>query len=280
MAWKIKNSAGKWEEFESQTLHNSLAQAGADQVVIEKIIDAIVSAPELRSTEDIFELTYAYLKFFNRSVAARYRLKQALGELGPHPQVFVQYVAKIFAEQEYTVREAHTLKGRCVDHETQLIIEKNDRRYIIQCTLKKRGTTTDITSVLQLKALFDDLSAQWAEAEQPHLVSDGALLVTNSRFTSQAIEFGTCVGLQLLGWDYPGTDNLADMIHSLGLYPITCLTGLTKTQKIILVQKNILLCRELRSRRNLLRKIQVPQEHRKRVLNECKELSIPGHMRE
>ncbi len=276
MAKSIKSSTGKWEKFSSDRYQASLINASVPSDLIEKLITQIEEAPEIRSSKDIYDYTYTYLKIVDRSLAARYSLKQALHQLGFHPPAFMQFIGKMFMEQDYTVRMEHTLKGQCIDHDTDIIIDRNTDRYLIKCIYKKEpGQHTNISSVLSIKALFDDLSDRWQQTQEPALVCNKAWLITNARITPKAISFASCSNIELLGWDYPDKANLATMIQAHGLYPISCLTGLTKTQKIILIQKNFLLCKELRNRRDLLKKIQVPGEYRKSILDECKILSTP-----
>src|SRR5688572_31482810 len=46
-------------------------------------------------------------------------------------------------------------------------------------------------------------------------------VVTNTRFSTDAIQYGTCAGLNLLGWDFPKKKSLKEQIDTLGLYPVT-----------------------------------------------------------
>ena len=70
-------------------------------------------------------------------------------------------------------------------------------------------------------------------------------MVTNTKFSTDAVQYGTCMGLHLIGWDFPATGSLAQLVESSGLYPITCLTTLTRHEKEILLNNNIVLCREI-----------------------------------
>ncbi|HLR91356.1 MAG TPA: hypothetical protein VK040_10390 [Balneolaceae bacterium] len=68
---------------------------------------------------------------------------------------------------------------------------------------------------------------------------------TNTRFTSDAIQYGKCVGLLLTSWDYPRGNGLKDRIDKSGLHPLTALTTLTKAEKTKLLDEGIVLCKEL-----------------------------------
>lgn len=272
MAKSIKSATDKWEKFKPERYHQSLISALVPEEEIEKLIRLIQNAPEIQSSEEIYEFTYTYLKIIDRPLAARYSLKRALLEKSLQ-RSFVQFVGKMFMEQGYTVRIDHPVKGACVEHDTHVIIDKDSTRYLIQCTAQDEpGSFTDLSSVLSLKALFDDLSTQ-AKLEPSPFDCDRAWLIVNTRFTEKAIEYGSCSTIELLGWGYPEGNDICTMIKTHGLYPVTCLTGLTKTQKIILLQRNIILCKELLSYREVLKKIKVPGKYVRSILDECLVLS-------
>ncbi len=49
------------------------------------------------------------------------------------------------------------------------------------------------------------------------------LLVTNTKFSSKAIKYANCVGINLLGWRYPKEGGLEYYIEKEKFYPLTIL---------------------------------------------------------
>ena len=94
----------------------------------------------------------------------------------------------------------------------------------------------------------------------------------NNRFTTDAIDFAKCTGLNLLSWDYPHNDNLKTKNDTNGLYPITCLTTLTLAEKDRLLNLDIIVVRELAYSSELLEKIGLSPIRIKKVLRETSEL--------
>jgi len=41
-------------------------------------------------------------------------------------------------------------------------------------------------------------------------------LITNTRFSTDALQYGKCMGMQLVGWDYPNNNGLRNWIDSSG----------------------------------------------------------------
>ena len=104
------------------------------------------------------------------------------------------------------------------------------------------------------------------------------MLITNTKFTSQAVQYAKCSGLQLLGWSYPHEGNLYDRIVANGLYPITALTLLRKSEKRLLIDQGIVTCELLRDRREVMRSLNMSPERIGAVIAETESLCHPsGH---
>ena len=44
-------------------------------------------------------------------------------------------------------------------------------------------------------------------------------LVTNTKFSSDVIRYGNCVGMHLIGWKYPEDGGLEKLIDEANIYP-------------------------------------------------------------
>ena len=102
-------------------------------------------------------------------------------------------------------------------------------------------------------------------------------LVTNTRFTKDAIDYAKCVDLTLLSWDYPKNNGIKNNIDKYGLYPITTLTSLTKKEKIQLIEKNIILVKELSKMPESLNHLGFSEKQKALVLAEVRKLCSLSH---
>jgi hypothetical protein len=97
-------------------------------------------------------------------------------------------------------------------------------------------------------------------------------VVTNTRFTEDALAYGKCCGLYLLSWDYPNGNGLKDRIDRLGLYPVTVSTLLSKREKQFLLNRNVVLCKDLIDDHFYLDHLGVSEPRKERIINEIKML--------
>jgi len=93
-------------------------------------------------------------------------------------------------------------------------------------------------------------------------------LVTNTKLTSKAKQYGRCSGLKLIGWNYPKHDNLQDMILRSGVHPISALTTVSPKRKRHIFERGIILCRELVKHKNVLRELGMSEKSIEGVMGE------------
>ncbi len=107
-----------------------------------------------------------------------------------------------------------------------------------------------------------------------HFTEYEGWIVTNTRFTEDAISYGTCSGLVMLGWDYPGKSSLRHRIGLAGLHPVTCLSSLNRKEKEFLLEKGVVLCRTVPDETGLLllRELGLSEARIAKVERECDEL--------
>lgn len=271
---KIVKHSGDIVEFSPDKLRNSLMKSGASASVIDDIMKKIQNAIyEGISTKKIYKMAFALLKKKANSHAARYNLREAIRLLGPAGFFFEKYIARLFASEGHKTLTNLTLFGKCISHEVDVVIKKNDVVAMVECKFHMgREAASDVKVPMYILSRFNDLK----ERKHPIFTEKDMIskcwIVTNNRFTTDAIDFAKCTGLNLLSWDYPHNDNLKTKNDTNGLYPITCLTTLTLAEKDRLLNLDIIVVRELAYSSELLEKIGLSPIRIKKVLRETSEL--------
>jgi Holliday junction resolvase-like predicted endonuclease len=274
MEMLVKKATGEMSPYSEEKLKASLMKSGANSALVEKIVQVVrLRLYEGIPTKKIYRLAFNELRKATRPVAARYKLKRAIMELGPSGFPFERYVAEILKLQGYQVLTGQIVKGKCVSHEIDVIAEKDHSHFMIECKYhNQQGTACDVKIPLYVQARFKDVESAWKEQPAHDTKFHQGWVVTNTRFTHDAIEYGTCIGLNLLGWNYPPKDNLKELIDKLRVYPITCLTTLTNHEKQQLLEKCIVLCKDLSYDTSSLRAIGLKEDRIQFVMEEALQL--------
>ena len=273
MPTEIVKADGTIEPFDGAKLEESLERAGATVNVAERIRSTIeLSISPLAESSEIYKRAFQMLRQDSRPTAARYSLRRALFDFGPSGHPFEDFVAELFRAEGWEVSDRQTIKGKCVSHEVDIYAKRNGECLAGELKYHNNpGYKTDVKVALYVKARLDDIWAAEPEKgkskEKPHV--DHGFLITNTKFTRDAIQFATCSGINLLGWSYPHEGNLYDRIIAAGLYPITALTLLKKAEKRLLIDKFIVTCAQVRENRDALRELGIPPERIGAILAEA-----------
>lgn len=266
----IIKASGEKVPFDAEKLRRSLQRTGAAKEQIASILTTISgSIHEGMRTKEIYQLAFKLLKQGITPFAARYKLKNAIMELGPSGFPFERYVSELMKNQGYKVRVGEIVRGQCVSHEIDVIVEKGNSFDMIECKFHNMtGISCDVKIPLYIKSRFDDVAAAWKTLSGHEKLEHNAWVFTNTKFTSDAIQYGQCAGLKLVGWNFPEQGNLKQLIDQSGLHPITCLTTMTGKEKQILLEKGIVLCKEILNKQAILELAQISKERQSRIIRE------------
>jgi hypothetical protein len=270
----ITKASGEKSMYSENKIRASLQRVGATDEQIDFIIKEIsTKLYEGIPTKKIYQLAFKLLKDGSRHIAARYHLKQAIMELGPSGYPFEKYIAEILNIQGFKTKVGEIIQGNCVTHEIDVLAEKGNNYFMIECKYHNlSGVFCDVKIPLYIHSRFKDVEQQWLKLPEHKSLIHQGWVVTNTRFSSDAIQYGTCIGLNLVGWDYPIKGSLKDQIDTLGLYAITCLTTLTRTEKQRLLDKKIVLCSEILNNEELLEANGVKASRVNTVMKEVQQL--------
>lgn len=261
MATEIVKADGTVEIFEGSKLEHSLILAGASESTASRIRETIESSisPMAESTE-IYKRAFQMLRQDSRPSAARYSLRRALFEFGPSGHPFEDFVVELFKKEGWVVEGRRIIQGKCVPHEVDVYASRGNEHLAAELKYHNNpGYKTDVKVALYVKARFDDIW-QCVPTQGTTCPVDVGFLITNTKFTKQAIDYATCSGIGLLGWSYPHQGNLYDRIIANGLYPVTALTLLRKSEKKLLIDQGIVTCDQVREHRDVLRSIGMSPE--------------------
>jgi hypothetical protein len=270
----IIKSSGETSRFSLDKLGNSLKHSGADDATIEHILHTVQDELYVGiSTQEIYNRAYAMLKKSKPVFASKYKLKKAIYELGPTGFPFEKFVAAILEYSGHKTVVGKIMPGFCVNHEIDIFAEKNGTATIIECKFHgEEGLKCSVKVPLYIHSRYQDVKQQWEKTKRNTKPLGSGELVTNTRFTEDAMVYGTCVGLKLLSWDFPKGNGLKDKIDRLGLYPITVSTLLSNREKQFLLSRDVVLCRQLWKDTFYLDHLGITPNRKGKIINEISQL--------
>lgn len=215
----IKKASGKHVPFERSKVEATCIRAGASKQFAEKVSRKVqVQLYEGISTKEVYKLVLKQLALADKdhAIQHRYRLKESIMLMGPAGfpfEVFIKGILQHYGHHPESIREK--MQGQCVIHEIDIITTlENGDKCMIECKYHNSpGIFTGIKESLYTHARFLDLKAEIQKE----------MLVSNTKISSDALQYAQCVGQKILCWKYPLDNGLEKIIEKEGLYPITIL---------------------------------------------------------
>lgn len=294
---RITKASGEKSLYDRMKLIQSMVRSGASIQTAEMVASEVEEElEEGTSTKKIYRKAFRLLRQKSVHVASQYHLKQAVMQLGPSGYPFEQFVGELFKADGYDVRVGQILRGSCVNHEVDVIAYKEN--YVIVCECKFRnqpGSKTDVKVALYVHSRFNDLRSI-IEAENGEFLKlmelgpynkknpvstaynsdrpvffQGAI-VTNAKFTEDAVQYGECADLLLIGWDHDGENSLLQMIRRSGRLPVTLLKSISGNEIQRVISRGIVVCRDLLEKIDIVDELGIDKTKKRRLTTELEHI--------
>ena len=247
-------------------------RSGASEATADKIADEVEkNVREGTRTKEIYDMVVRLLEQEAPAASRRYDLRNAILRLGPAGFDFEKYIAALLAAYGYKTELPPILEGICITHEVDVLATKDGRVAMIEAKLRQElGIFITIKDTMSTWARFLDLVDASKVGKTPHL--DECWIMTNSRFSTQSIQYGHCKNMVMLSWDHPRERPLPRWIDEIGLYPVTILKSVDATKLNAFSEANIMLLRDLVKMppENLEKSLALPKETVAKLIEEAK----------
>ncbi len=265
---------GEKELFDEDKIRHSLERSGASQDLIDTVIENTAEKiyPNI-STKKLYRLLFNELRMYHRPAAGKYHLKRAIMEFGPTGFPFEEFIAEIFRSDGFRISVGQIVEGYCVKHEVDVIAQNSKELFMIECKFHSDpGNVCDVKNSLYVHARFQDIERKKQSLHEPAERIFKGWLVTNTRLTADAEQYGVCSGLELMSWNFPSGKSLRERIDKAGLHPVTCITSLVRSEKQQLLDKKIVLCETLSARPALLTELGISELRKEKILQEARSI--------
>jgi Holliday junction resolvase len=242
----VLKASGRLEPFDGGKFLRSLSRGGISKPVALQVLKEVEAhLHDGISTREIYQMASQLLSSVDLRGSLRYSLKDAIMSLGPSGFPFEDFVASVLSNLGYSVSVGNIVNGRCVKHEVDVIAIKRESAKMVECKYHNyKGVYTGLKEAMYTYARLLDITEGYSERHIGAKI-DSAMLVTNTKFSEDAVTFAECRGLELLGWGHPERNGLEKIVDRYMLYPITILRGLEPGEAGTLVSCGLVLVKDL-----------------------------------
>ncbi len=265
----ITKATGEREPFEPNKLKNSLLRAKASREVADKIISHIeLELKEGMSTREIYSHAFDLLEREHKPAAIRYSLRNAVMDLGPTGFPFENLISEIWRAKGFKTTTDFVAQGDCVEHEIDVTAWNENKLIMVEAKFHNEfGIKSDLKAVLYVNSRWEDLKNKTFNFGGERKLDEG-WLITNTKFTEQAIKYAKCRSMKLIGWNYPEEGNLQDLIEDTGLHPITSLRSLSGRERRNLMELGIIHLKQISENTDLLKQAAISPEKSQEIIEE------------
>lgn len=270
----IQKASGDMEAFAPDKLLHSLRSAGADEDMAQEILADIEKwLVNGVTTKKIYSRALSQLGHHRKTAASRYRIKDALMQLGNSGYPFEIFMGEIFSKQGYTVETGIVVQGLSITHEMDVIATGKKSQHLVECKYSQfQGSHVSIQVPLYVHSRVQDIINLRQKMPEYANHTFTGWVATNTRFSSDSMNYASFYGLNLISWDYPLGQGIKDLIDTTKTLPITILSTLHPQDAKRLIAQNIVTCSELHAHPEALESLSLSTKKRNLILREIESL--------
>jgi hypothetical protein len=268
----VTKADGTKQVFSREKVEKTCLRMGADSRVAYEVAEKI----ERRlhdgiSTDQILRMIFKFMSEYKPSIRHLFDLRKGISLMDPKPE-FEMFVRILLAQNGFEVSPNLILTGKCGEHEVDAIAKKNGATFFVEAKHHiSYHTLTGLDESRIARAILEDVT-EYNLMGKTDLKIDGAIIVTNTRYSEHARRYGECRNILQIGWDSPFENNLHSMIEKNKLYPLSCLRSLKYENRIKLVNSGVVIMKQLFEEESskLARRAMIPQETLRDVIEKTK----------
>jgi hypothetical protein len=263
----VKKADGSLQLFDREKVVRTCLRMGANRQVAYEVAEKVERRLyEGISTAKILQMIFQFMRRHKPIVGNLFDLRKGLSLMLPKPE-FEVFVQVLLAHNGFEVTPNQLLDGRCVEHEVDAIARKNGVTFFVEAKHHASyHTQTGLDESRIARAVLEDVIEGFALGKCD-LKIDRAMIVTNTRYSDHALQYGKCRGILQIGWSSPTDHGLRDMIEGNNLLPLSCLRGLNIDGRVRLANFGIVLFEQIikEDTAGLARKTGLSQEFIKNI---------------
>ena len=195
------------------------------------------------TTQKILQKIFALMRKHKPAVKHLFDLKQGISLMVPKPE-FEVFVRVVLAHSGFQVKPNMIVRGLCGEHEVDAIAAKEDLTYLVEAKHHfNYHALTGLDESRIARAIIEDVTDGY-KIGLTEIKIDRAIIVTNTKYSEHAINYGRCRDILQVGWTSPEGFGLRDIVEKHKLYPLSCLRGINTETRLRLVEAGIVLIKQ------------------------------------
>lgn len=194
-------------------------------------------------TREILQLIFSLMRKYKPAVKYLFDLRRGISLMESKPE-FEVFVRALLLNNGFDVQPNTILRGFCGLHEVDALASKDGLTYFVEAKHHVNyHAFTGLDESRIARAILEDVNEGYMRGVT-NLKIDRAMIVTNTRYSEHAINYGQCRNILQIGWASPEI-GLRDMVEKNKLYPLSCLRGVSTGIRLKLVDVGIVLIKQL-----------------------------------
>ncbi len=239
---------GTKERFQKSKIADTCIRAGVSRSNAEKIAEKVARTIKNGThTKEIYRIILSELGRIEKKHTMIFRLREAIAEIPS--QMFEAYAKKVLQAHGYACRGSTLIKGKCVEHEVD-IIAKKDKLFLVECKHHiNPHRFCGLGIALQVQARLED-TVDGFKAGINKYNFDSAWIFNNTKFSDHAKMYAAAKGIRMTGWR-SGDYSLDSLVHAKRVFPITMVVTQPSVRQSLL-DSGILTIQDIVNNENML----------------------------
>jgi hypothetical protein len=275
----VTKADGSRQQFDRNKIVATCMRMGATKQDAEEIAGKIESRVyDGMPTAKVLQMIFQFIHKYKPQASRLYDLRRGLSLMNSKPE-FEKFVQILLADIGFEVVPNKILKGKCIEHEVDAIARKDGVTYFVEAKHHYNyHAFTGLDESRIARAVLEDVSEGF-NLGLTDLKIDEAMIVTNTKYSEQAMQYGICRNILQIEWSTPADLALRDIILEKSLYPLSCIRGLKTDARLQLVDSGIILINQLvaEETEEIARRTRLPQEFIRNIKSKIESTESSRH---
>lgn len=237
----VRKADGSRQPFEREKVMRTCLRMGASVHAAEQVAHRVEGRVyDGISTAALLQMILRFMRSQKPDLRNILDLRKGLSLMVPKPE-FEVFVQALLASNGFEVSPNQLLVGKCVLHEVDGIARRDGVTYFVEAKHHVNyHALTGLDESRIARAILEDVGEGFVLGKSL-LKVDGAMIVTNTRYSDEALQYGSCREILQVGWSSPVGRGLKDLIEGVSMFPLSCLRGVGWDARVRLANIGVVL---------------------------------------